>query len=124
MDAPTDNTEPKQTEVPGSPEGKRKGIKQIAGGAALAAAGIPMLILPGPGAVAIAGGATMIGKGYTNVTGKDIPPEVKETGEWTVAVGKKAAADLGKVAIKGAATVAATGIVAGQEIGRCLRKHK
>ena len=41
---------------------KIKGAAQIAAGTALTAAGVPMLVLPGPGAVAIAGGAALISK--------------------------------------------------------------
>lgn len=35
----------------------------VVGGAAIAAVGVPMLVLPGPGAAAIAGGAALAGKG-------------------------------------------------------------
>ena len=53
----------------GNPTHKIKGAAQIAAGTALTAAGVPMLVLPGPGAVAIAGGAALISKGQRNCSG-------------------------------------------------------
>ena len=43
---------------------------RVAAGGALAAAGVPMLVLPGPGAVTIAGGAAIASKGHRNFTGR------------------------------------------------------
>ena len=53
-----------------NPKHKIKGAAQIAAGTALTAAGVPMLVLPGPGAVAIAGGAALISKGQRNCSGR------------------------------------------------------
>lgn len=53
---------------------KIKGAAQIAAGTALTAAGVPMLVLPGPGAVAIAGGAALISKGQRNCSGRSATP--------------------------------------------------
>ena len=50
---------------------RAKGAAQMAGGAALAAAGVPMLVLPGPGAVAIVGGVAMASKGHRTMTGRE-----------------------------------------------------
>ena len=50
---------------------KAKGAAQMAAGSVLAAAGIPMLILPGPGAAALIGGAALISKGNRNFTGRE-----------------------------------------------------
>ncbi len=49
---------------------KIKGAAQMAAGGVLTAAGVPMLILPGPGAAAIVGGAALISKGNRNFTGR------------------------------------------------------
>ena len=53
---------------------KIKGAAQMAAGGALAAAGVPMLVLPGPGAVTIAGGAAIASKGHRNFTGREATP--------------------------------------------------
>lgn len=53
---------------------KAKGAAQIAAGGALAAVGAPMLILPGPGAVAILGGAALASKGQRNYSGREATP--------------------------------------------------
>ena len=58
----------------GNPTHKVKGAAQIAAGATLTAAGIPMLVLPGPGAAAIAGGAALISKGQRNCSGRSAMP--------------------------------------------------
>lgn len=58
----------------GNPTHKIKGAAQIAAGTALTAAGVPMLVLPGPGAVAIAGGAALISKGQRNCSGRSATP--------------------------------------------------
>lgn len=53
---------------------RARGAAQLAGGAALAVAGVPMLVLPGPGAVAIVGGAAMASKGHREMTGREATP--------------------------------------------------
>ncbi len=58
----------------GNPKHKIKGAAQVAAGAALTAAGVPMLVLPGPGAAAIAGGAALISKGQRNYSGRAATP--------------------------------------------------
>lgn len=50
---------------------KAKGAAQMAAGAAVAAVGVPMLILPGPGALAIAGGVSLATKGQRNFSGRE-----------------------------------------------------
>lgn len=50
-----------------------KGVAQMIGGAAIAAAGVPMLILPGPGVAAIAGGAALAAKGARTAFGMKNP---------------------------------------------------
>ena len=53
---------------------KAKGIAQVAAGSALTAAGIPMLVLPGPGVAAIVGGAALVSRGNRNYTGHTATP--------------------------------------------------
>ena len=53
---------------------KIKGAAQMAGGAALMAAGVPMCVLPGPGVASIAGGAALASKGHRNFTGREATP--------------------------------------------------
>lgn len=53
---------------------KARGAAQIAAGTALTAIGIPMLILPGPGAVAVVSGAAIASKGHRKLTGRDPIP--------------------------------------------------
>ena len=53
---------------------KVKGALQMVAGAALAAVGVPMMVLPGPGVAALAGGAALISKGQRNYTGRIASP--------------------------------------------------
>lgn len=97
-----------------SPTKKAKGAVQMAAGATLTAAGIPMLILPGPGAVAVVGGVTLLSKGHRNFSGRqataaeekldDIAGKLAETTkEQTKKAAKQAAAKAPEVAAKAAA---------------------
>lgn len=51
-----------------------KGAAQMAAGGALAVAGVPLLILPGPGAVFIVGGVALASKGQRNLSGRAASP--------------------------------------------------
>ena len=98
---------------------KAKGVAQMAAGTVLTAAGVPMLILPGPGAAAIAGGAILLSKGDRNFTGRAaIPAEKafdtvaeKAAGAAKTAAGKavRSAADGAAVAIPAVAKGVAHG---------------
>ena len=55
---------------PASQSQKIKGAAQMAAGGALAVAGVPLLILPGPGAVFIVGGVALASKGQRNFSGR------------------------------------------------------
>lgn len=56
---------------PGAPgQSRAVGVAQTAAGAALVAVGIPMLILPGPGLLAIGGGAALAASGISKVRRK------------------------------------------------------
>lgn len=59
---------------PASQSQKIKGAAQMAAGGALALAGVPLLILPGPGAVFIVGGVALASKGQRNFSGRSASP--------------------------------------------------
>lgn len=59
---------------PASQSQKIKGAAQMAAGSALAIAGVPLLILPGPGAVFIVGGVALASKGQRNFSGRSASP--------------------------------------------------
>ena len=50
-------------DLPPAPPPRRGGCLYVLGGVILVAAGIPMLVLPGPGLFSIIGGLWMIGRG-------------------------------------------------------------
>lgn len=81
---------------------KIKGAAQMAAGGALAAAGVPMLILPGPGAAAIVGGAALVSKGQRNFSGRKASNVEEKLDDAAVKV-----ADATKTAAKAAAHNAA-----------------
>lgn len=81
---------------------KIKGAAQMAGGAALVAAGVPMCILPGPGVAAIAGGAALASKGQRNFSGREATPVEAKLGE----AAKDQAAQAARTAVKKAPEVA------------------
>lgn len=60
--------------IPNGTEAKQPnrltGLAQIVGGGACALVGVPMLILPGPGLLAIGGGVFLMAKGAKNLFGK------------------------------------------------------
>ncbi len=56
--------------IPASQSQRIKGAAQMAAGSALAVAGVPLLILPGPGAVFIVGGVALASKGQRNFSGR------------------------------------------------------
>ena len=61
-------------QTPTSQTQKIKGAAQMAAGGALAVAGVPLLILPGPGAVFIVGGVALASKGQRNFSGRSASP--------------------------------------------------
>ena len=74
---------------------KIKGAAQMAGGAALVVAGVPMCVLPGPGVASIAGGAALASRGHRNFTGRGATPieaKLDETAEKLGTVAKEQAA--------------------------------
>lgn len=63
---------------------------KVAAGATLAAVGVPMLVLPGPGAAAIAVGGLVAAKGYSELTGKEnhVLTQIEEHPEYQAATRK------------------------------------
>ena len=85
---------------------KAKGVAQMAAGSVLTAAGVPLLVLPGPGVAAIAGGGALISKGDRNFTGrKAVPIEEKldEVAARSAEAAKNAAGKTAKNVAAGAA---------------------
>ncbi|MGN0073603.1 MAG: PGPGW domain-containing protein [Coriobacteriales bacterium] len=106
---------------------KAKGAKQMVAGAAVTAAGVPMLILPGPGIAAIAGGVALMGAGYQNMTGKEVideetknDPSYKQGEEWGREWGQRvkdyAAEDLAPAAKEMAAEAKEAAAAAGKGV--------
>lgn len=88
---------------------KVKGAAQMAGGAALMAAGVPLCVLPGPGVACIAGGAALASKGHRNFTGREATPleaKLDEAAERLGAVAKEQAANAARAAAEKAPEVA------------------
>lgn len=81
-----------------SPLVKAKGAVQMAAGAALAVAGVPLCVLPGPGVAAIAGGVALASKGQRAYSGR---PATKIE-QRLDAVAARAAAAVKREAVKAA----------------------
>lgn len=78
-------------------------------GAALIAAGVPLCVLPGPGAASIAGGAALASKGHRNFTGREATPieaKLDEVAEKLGAAAKEQAAKAARSAAEKAPEVA------------------
>ena len=88
---------------------KIKGAAQMAGGAALVAAGVPLCVLPGPGVACIAGGAALASKGQRNFTGREATPieaKLDEAAEKLGAAAKEQAANAARNAVEKAPEIA------------------
>lgn len=86
-----------------TPAERAKGVAQIAAGGAIAAVGVPMLILPGPGAAAIAGGVALASKGHRNLTGREataVEEKIDEVSEKLGSIAKEQAKNLGTKAVE------------------------
>ncbi len=103
-----------------SPAHKVAGAVEMAAGAAIAAAGIPMMVLPGPGAAALLGGAALASKGQRRYSGREAS-RVEEkldaaSAKAVVRNAPKVAAATAKVAV-GGAKLAGKGAVAAAKLG-------
>ena len=91
------------------------GAAQMSAGTALAIAGIPLCVLPGPGIAAIAGGAALASKGQRNFSGRAatrLEERLDSTAEKMSAAAKEQAAKAARVAARKAPEVAHTVAVA------------
>lgn len=88
---------------------KAKGVAQMTAGSVLTAAGVPLLLLPGPGVAAIAGGAALISKGDRNFTGRKAAP-IEEKLDKAAARGAEAAKNAARETAKNVAAGAAVAV--------------
>lgn len=95
----SDSDDPQFKAIP-SAEQKARGVAQMVGGAAIAVAGVPMLILPGPGALAIAGGVAMASKGHRDFTGREATAFEQSLDGASEKLGEVAKDGLGKASAK------------------------
>lgn len=93
-----------------SPAHKVAGAVEMAAGAAMAAAGIPMMVLPGPGAAALLGGAALASKGQRRYSGREasrVEEKLDAASAKAVEVAKVEGARAAKVVVRNAPKVAA-----------------
>lgn len=97
--------------VPSAAEKVAGGI-EMAAGAAIAAAGVPMMVLPGPGAAALLGGAALASKGQRRYSGREataVEEKLDRASAKAAEVAKREGAKAAKAAAKGGAAVAKAG---------------
>ncbi len=93
-----------------SPAHKVAGAVEMAAGAAIAAAGIPMMVLPGPGAAALLGGAALASKGQRRYSGREasrVEEKLDAASAKAVEVAKVEGARAAKAVVRNAPKVAA-----------------
>lgn len=119
-----DRSRPVEPEV--SRGAKAKGAAQMVAGSVLAAAGVPMCILPGPGVAAIAGGAALISRGQRTFSGRaatKIEERLDQAAHKAGVAAKQQAAKIarkaGRAAVHGLGTAARTG---GRFVVRTVRR--
>lgn len=92
------------------PAHKVAGAVEMAAGAAIAAAGIPMMVLPGPGAAALLGGAALASKGQRRYSGREasrVEEKLDAASAKAVEVAKVEGARAAKAVVRNAPKVAA-----------------
>lgn len=107
--------------------GKVKSVVQMVAGAAVAAAGVPLCVLPGPGLAVIAGGAALASKGQRAYSGREptkverkLDAAAEKLGDAAKKEGAKAAKAVAReapVVAEKAARAAGKGIVAAAKAG-------
>lgn len=88
---------------------KAKGISQMIAGAAVAAIGIPLCVLPGPGVAVIACGAALASKGQRTYSGRKptkVERKLDAAAEKLGSAAKKEAGKIAKTAAREASVVA------------------
>ena len=126
MDNEAIHDEEERGKVPSTAEKVAGGI-EMAAGVAIAAAGVPMMVLPGPGAAALLGGAALASKGQRRYSGREATAVEEKLDQASVKAAEvakregakaakavarnapKVAAATAKVAVKGGAAAAKAG---------------
>lgn len=93
-----------------SPAHKVAGAVEMAAGVAIAAAGIPMMVLPGPGTAALLGGAALASKGQRRYSGREasrVEEKLDAASAKAVEVAKVEGARAAKAVVRNAPKVAA-----------------
>ena len=108
---------------------KAKGISQMIAGAAVAAIGIPLCVLPGPGVAVIACGVALASKGQRTYSGRKPTKVERKLDAAEEKLGSAAKKEAGKIAktaareapvvAEKAARAAGKGIAAAATAGRC-----
>lgn len=98
--------------------GKVKGVVQIVAGAAVAAAGVPLCVLPGPGLAVIAGGVALASRGQRAYSGRE-PTKVERKLD---AAAEKLGDAAKREAVKAAKTVAREAPVVAEKVARAAGK--
>ncbi|MBM6866973.1 hypothetical protein [Collinsella tanakaei] len=97
---------------------KVKGASQMAAGAVLAAAGVPLCVLPGPGVAAIAGGAALASRGQRVYTGRPPSPVERRLDAAAEKMGAVAKEQAGRAARAAAREVPKVAAAAARAAGR------
>lgn len=126
MDNEAIHDDEERGKVPSTAEKVAGGI-EMAAGVAIAAAGVPMMVLPGPGAAALLGGAALASKGQRRYSGREATAVEEKLDQASVKAAEvakregakaakavarnvpKVAAATAKVAVKGGAAAAKAG---------------
>ena len=126
MDNEAIHDDEERGKVPSTAEKVAGGI-EMAAGVAIAAAGVPMMVLPGPGAAALLGGAALASKGQRRYSGREATAVEEKLDQASVKAAEvakregakaakavarnapKVAASTAKVAVKGGAAAAKAG---------------
>jgi len=95
--------------VPSTAEKVAGGI-EMAAGVAIAAAGVPMMVLPGPGAAALLGGAALASKGQRRYSGREataVEEKLDQASAKAAEMAKREGAKAAKAVARNAPKVAA-----------------
>ena len=110
--------------VPSTAEKVAGGI-EMAAGVAVAAAGVPMMVLPGPGAAALLGGAALASKGQRRYSGREataVEEKLDRASAKAAEVAKREGAKAAKAVARNAPKVAAATAKAAVKGGAVVAK--
>ena len=109
MDNEAIHDDEERGKVPSTAEKVAGGI-EMAAGVAIAAAGVPMMVLPGPGAAALMGGAALASKGQRRYSGREataVEEKLDRASAKAAEVAKREGAKAAKAVARNAPKVAA-----------------